>query len=426
MPSAGRIGNFWYRVESSLGTSAATWYSIRTEETPTFPTNDRVYVANSRAGYQNPYTTDKPVSVDMMREGEISFSTRVRRSESDIPTCIRMLESGGLTSSSTSNGTVSASGTDTLTTSGDIGDAGSVVGIECADGLTRPALIISGTASPYTLAAATPSAHENGGEVTQMYTVGARTAYSNPYLVESGTSGNTLQFRYISSAPYDDTPRNLYYVHTGCAMASISPIEIGAPGTIPVFDMTFHGFPSQAPSASSSPPSDSFSDSAPFGVVRPSMEFQYGTASASALSSSLYNIESISIDMGVSTIPVKTNGSGATVGGVSAYISVPAAPKITITTAWDGLAAFEKGWFSNIDTNESKYMHIIQPTSNPGTDPCWGFFMPNAHIDAEGEPTIDHSGDIVKASVTFTGSRANYGDEDIDSALEAPIYFAIG
>lgn len=425
MPSAGRIGNFWYRVESSLGTSAATWYSIRTEETPTFPTNDRVYVANSRAGYQNPYTTDKPVSVDMMREGEISFSTRVRRSESDIPTCIRMLESGGLTSSSTSNGTVSASGTDTLTTSGDIGDAGSVVGIECTDGLTRPALIISGTASPYTLAAATPSAHENGGEVTQMYTAGAKTDYSSPYLVESGTSGNTLQFRYVSSAPHPAS-QSMYHVFTGCALASVSPIEIGAPGTFPLFNMTFHGFPDASPAATGSSIADNFGDTAPFGVVKPTVEFQYGTASTSALSSSLYNIESISIDLGVTTVPVMTNGSGSTIGGASAYVSVPAAPKITITTAWDGLAAFERGWFSGLDTNESKYMHIIQPTSNPGTDPCWGFFMPNAHIDAEGEPTIDHSGDIVKASVTFTGSRANYGDEDIDSALEAPIYFAIG
>lgn len=427
MPSAGRIGNFWYRIESSLGTSADTWYAVRTEDVPSFPTCDRVYVANSRSGYQNPYTIDKPVSVDMTREGEISFATRIRRmSGVDAPSCIQLLESGGLTKSLTTDGTISAAGTDTLTTSGDIGDAGSVIGIECADGLTRPALIISGTSSPYDLAAATPSAHENGGDVTGMWTIGAKTSYSGPYEVRPNYSGRTVQFRYISSAPHNDTPQNLYYLYTGCALASISPIEIGAPGTIPTLDMTFHGFPSQAPSASSSAPADSFSDSAPFGVVHPNIEFQYGTASTSAIASSLYNIESISIDLGVSTIPVKTNGSGSTVGGVSAYVSVPAAPKITITTAWDGLAAFEKGWFSNIDTNESKYLHVIQPTSNPGTDPCWGFFMPNAHIDAEGEPTIDHSGDIVKASVTFTGSRANYGDEDIDSALEAPIYFAIG
>lgn len=425
MPSAGRVGNFGYRIESALGTSSGGWYSIRTEDVPSFPTNDRVYVANSRSGYQNPYTVDKPVSVDMAREGEISFSTRIRRSELEPPVCVRMLESGGWTSSSTSNGTISAAGTDTLTSSSDIGDAGSVVGIECTDGLTRPALISSGTASPYTLAAATPT-HNNGGEITGMFTVGAKTSYSNPYLVKAAVSGRSLQFRYISSAPHNDTPQNLYNVFTGCALASVAPIEIGAPGTFPLFDMTFHGFPDVATAATGSALADSFSDTAPFGVVTPSIEFQYGAASGSSLAAALYNIETVSIDLGITTVPVWTNGSGSTVGGVSAYISVPAPPKITITTAWDGLAAFERGWFSNLDTNESKYLHIVQPTSNPGTSPCWGFFMPNAHIDAEGEPTVDYSGDIVKASVTFTGSRANYGDEDIDSALEAPIYFAVG
>jgi len=425
------IGNFWYRGESALGTGTGSWYCVRSDEPPDVPTSTRKLAANTVAGHRNPFTVEKPVAYEIGKDGEIKFAQRIRRATSDgeEPSIMDFLRSAGWSVQTSTGATVEDGGSSTTTsivqtadiTNGTAGEAVIIIDTQVTPNLYRPILASSISSNTLTLSAALPNSPSSMATIEQMSTAcpTSATTYQVP-------TDKTLQFRLNTWGEDDDALGDLSYIYSGCVLSTIDEFEIGPVGSIPTLSMSFHCC--DVSKTANDIAADSFQDSAPFSVIDNNFEFMFATASSSgAIARVAKAVTSVKFNFGITVNRVMGNGGDSDVNGTQGYILIQQPPTCTVTAVWQDDGNFEDDWFTQLEgSNESKYIHAIQPTASLDS-PAWGIWIPNAHLMPDSEPTIDwKSGDIVQATATFVGSTAGYNSEtDIDEYGSSPIYFAV-
>jgi len=416
----GGIGNFAYKIESALGTSAGSWANIRPEEVPTFPTDGKKLIDNSAVGFRNPHTVEKQVHIDLSRESAINWSQRIRRATASGagPSATAFFEAGGWAAQTTSGATECAADTTAslIKQDSNVTAIGQCILVERSEDVYVPALVADLSSDDATLAMALSAVPAENNAVEQMTTVTPTTA-----TVYQVPTDKTLQFKTNSWAKDDDANGDFSYLFTGCGTASVGDIVFGLPGTFPILDFTLH-----AASIARTPDdiaADSFTDSAPFMVVNGDLEFAFAAASSSgAIANTTFSVESVTISPGLTTQRILGAGSGDGVNDVQGYMLMPTAPIITVTTQWQNTIG-DTILDELEDDNSSKYIHIVQPSRSLAA-PAFGAFMPNCHIQTD-SVSVDHQGDMTRFTATFVGSTAGFDSEtNITEYGASPIYLA--
>ena len=424
----GGVGNFWFDAETALGTAAGAPKGIRPEATPEMPTSPRKLIANSNAGHRHPLNTEaKPIAVEVFRENALKFSTRIRRASADgattYPSIGYFLESGGWTRGSSTDTTIDDVAPDPgeFDLAADTVVAGQAILVELPSGAHVPCLVAhyaSPEVTPGVELSATPA---NGAAVTAMhtYTPATSTTYQVP-------TNKTLTFIY-NSLGYYTAGMDASYTFNGCSLTEIGALEIGAVGTAPTMAFGFHVGKVVGPQ-SDAIGADSFHDSAPFAVVTDDMEFAIVDADYTGGISLLTKcIKSATVNFGLATTPIGCVGGGS-FAGLQGYMLVQTPPTITIDGFFTGDTTISKEVFDElVGSNTSKHVHLIQPTRDVDS-PAWGVWLPNCHLQADAEPTIQFEGDdnTIRFQATFEADLAGFDSlSDIDEVEASPIFFAI-
>jgi hypothetical protein len=424
----GGVGNFAVQIETSLGIGAAAYRGIYLDEIPTMPTNSRVLVENATKGFRHPLTRIKPEPVETSRESSLRFKQRIRRALADDsqPNIATFLESAGWKVDVGNATTTTAGGGDQTTQLITVASAasmavGEAILAEVDEGLFKPVLIgaLAGAAITPSIALSSACGASEIVEVMHTMTPTTLTGYQVP-------SNKTLTFRYNSLGYFNDAIGDLAGVFAGCALADIGELEIGGIGTFPTLDMGFHV--GDVSVEENDIAADIHYDSSHFAVINSDCELAFATYNAGTPIAALVAkcVRGVKINFGVKTIPIPCVGGGG-LNGIQGYLLVQEAPTVTFDALFRGDATFDKSFFTELEgDNTSKYFHFIQPTRDL-THPAFGIWMPNIHLKAGSEPTIDFSGDMISCSATFESSLSNWGgaSTDIDELAASPIYFAI-
>ena len=410
-PSKGFV--WGYAVESALGTPG-TYYEIRPNDVPVFPTSTRQLIANPNMGHAHAYNqSDKPIPIEQYQEGAGTFAQYIRRASANNAEApiAKIFESAGCnvvtsTGSDTVTGYTSTTDWDLTGTDAAHGQAGL---LELDSGLYYPVLVADFSTNTVTPAMALPSAASDGNAWQLMTTIWPRS--------RQVATDATLAFEHHSRATHT-SGEDLHYIYTGCALSALGDMTI-APFEPPSLEFTFHvGDIDQASEAISA---ESFVDGEKFAIINDNFRFEYATASAAgAIARGDGILLNATITWGFETAVIPGEGNG-TFNGCQGYMHRAAIPKVAITQT------FTKDYWTELEgSNTSKYIGLVQPTSSL-TTPAFGFWMPNAHIDPETPPTVDWaSNDFVTATVTYIADSAGYESATANSdAGEAPWYFAI-
>jgi hypothetical protein len=410
------------RVESSPGTSAASWQQIILHELATLDTATYELIAPPIGGHRHPLDITKPEKIQRCKENVLTFKMRPHRASTDGNQSIlaTLFQAAGwavqtASVATTLTGTPSAT---SMELTADVGAVGMALLIERSSGVYVPVLAADYGSSMVTASMGLSAAPSNGAVVEVMHTMSpvSSTGYQVP-------SDATLQFRMNTGDQYDDALGDMAHFLTNCGVASIGGFSVGKIGDYPVFEIKIHGCPSDMTADDIA--ADAYQDSSRFPVNNNLMEAGWATASSSGgIANATVPVEKVDVDLGVDVMPVYCQGTGQ-VGGVQCYVLKPKSPTVTITTPWIDNSAFEEDWLTQLEgDNASKYFHVLQPTTDLDV-PALGVWMPNCHIQEGGEPKIEHAAEMSKITATFVGDLAGYNSETaVTEYGSAPIIFA--
>jgi len=407
-PSKGFV--WGYAVESALGTPG-TYYEIRPNDFPAFPTSTRQLIANPNMGHAHAYNqSDKPIAIEQYQEGAGTFAQNIRRASANnaaAPIAAIFESAGCNVTTSTGDQTITYSST----TAWDVSDAahGQCGLLELNSGVYYPVLVADYTTGTVTPSMAIPSVSSTGKAWQLMTTIWPRS--------RQVATDATLAFEHHSRATHT-SGEDLHYIYTGCALSAVGDMTIEPFGT-PALEFTFHvGDVDQANEAIAA---ESFVDGEKFAIINDDFRFEYANAdSAGGITRGDGILTSAVITWGFETAVIPGEGSG-TFNGAQGYMHRVAVPKVAITQT------FTKDYWTQLEgDNTSKYIGLVQPTRSLST-PAFGFWMPNAHIDPETPPTVDWAtNDFVTATVTYIADSAGYESATTNAdAGAAPWYFAI-
>jgi hypothetical protein len=409
-------------VETELGT-ASTYVCLRPEALPNFPPT-RTLFENHVAGHANPLKLEKPEALCILKENAFSVDLRIRRAAANggVPDLSKIFESAGW-KSVVSTGATKLTGTPTvseLIQASNVVTEASFVLVERSAGVHVPVFVnnlATATITPQVKMSAAPS---TDAAVNPMYTFSP--VSTTGFKI---ASNKTLNFILNTYGFYDDAFKDHAERLKGCALASIGEIVFGTSvGTIPTLNCTFHGVPVDR--AYDDMAADSFGDGAHFGMITPDCEFSIQAASAAgdiALVSRA--ILEARVNLGINVVPMYNNG-GTNVGGATGYMLMQVPPTVTVKCRFTGDAAFEKKWLTELEgSNTSACIQLLQPTRDID-HPAFAFIMPNAHMAAGQEPTVDVTAETIEATVSFTGDVPGVDSDVMESEIgAAPIYFGI-
>lgn len=430
----GGVGNVAVRVESSLGTSAASWQGIRCIDTVNISKTTEKLIANHVAGHRNPFTREKPEMVNVGMQDAFTIKSYIHRVSADggTPIMATFLKSGGLlesvgpTAVATSTGTPAAGSIVVDDATGLV--AGEVGLVELA-GVYWPTLVAAvaidtpevgkDTITPSIALSAAQDGSTDVVELCHGFTPVTSTGYQVP-------ATQTLQFRTNSLGYYNNAVADLSMLATGCALSKIGAIEFGPVGTAPTIEYIFHA--ASIALQEDDIAADSFTDSDEFVVINDDFQFAISdTNSGSGIATLITKaIKKVTFNPNFTIVPVMAQGSTTSVNGFQAYVMKPVAPTVTIDAHFDGDTDGTRRFFDELTgSNASTYIHAIQPTRNLD-HPAFGVWMPNCHLAPGSEPSIDFSENTVSCQATFEASTAGWGAAtDIDDVTSAPIVIGL-
>lgn len=413
---------FGYSVETALGTDSGSFSDIRyQQDSLTIPQHTRTLLPNPNVGHRHAMDkSDKPIPIQAFLDGSLSFSQFIRRSASanTNPPIASFLESAGWTIVRTTVSSVSSYSSVTEFDLGDTGDAyglpGNFILVRIADvtsdldNMYYPVLIAAKATDTVNPGMALPAATADNEPIEVMTTM-----YPVAQVVPST---KTLSFL-VNTRGTHTSGEDLAYELAGCSLKSLGEMTI-KPNEAPILAYTFHV--ATVDQLANAIADETFVDSQKYSVITHDCRVELGTSSDSgAISRSDAILMEATINVGFECIPRMAYGNG-TLAGIQGYIMKAMVPKITIT------ADFSKDYWDEVEgSNTSKYIGIVQPTSDLAT-PAFAVVMPKAHIDHESTLVLDRSGDTITATVTYIGSVADYNSETNNAeAGAAPIFFGI-
>ena len=426
-----RGGNGQVRVrgESALGTGTGSWKCARVDGFPNIPPSTQKLIAAGVGGHRNPLTVDKPVAVDVFAADAFTLKTRVHRASAAgaAPMMASYFKAAGWKHSAGPTATATSTGSPT-TTAIIVDDAtGIVAGEACLVELagvyypTLAAAVVDDTNDTITPSIAMSSAQDGSTDVVEhmdTFTPVTDTGYQVP-------TDATLQLTWNTLGYYDDAVADLSFLATGCAVASLSSIEIPQVGEPITMDWGFHA--GDITPQSDDIAADDFTDTSPFVVVNKDAQFAIAATNAGSGIGTLVtkNFSKLTYNPGISVVPMGGQG-GINVNGLQAYLLVQAPPTLTIDCYFDGDTAMSRMFLDELhDDNTSLYTHFIQPTRSLA-QPAFGIWMPNCHLMAGSEPTVELTGEMIHITATLVGDLANWGGSasDIDDQASASIVIA--
>jgi hypothetical protein len=378
-------------------------------------------------GHRNPLSQDKPVACEVAVPDAIALNSRVHRADTDgaDPIMATLFEAAGWTHSQGPTAQATSTGAPAVG-SIPVDDAtGLVDGEACLvelAGTYYPTLASDVTANTITPSIDLPSAQDGSTDVVELmhsFTPATATGYQVP-------TNKTLQLRLNTLGYYNNAVGDNSYLATACAVSNLAAIEIGPVGSPLMMNWTLHA--GDITVQEDDIAADSFQDSAPFCVVTEDARLAItDTNSGSAITPLVTkHFQKITFNPGCAVVPIP--GQGATnVGGWQGFQTVPTPPTVTIDCLFEGDTAMSRMFLDELaGSNASKYIHFIQPTSDPNT-PAFGIWMPNCHLLGGSEPTVELTGDMIHIVATFVGDLANWGGSatGIGDVAGAPIVIAV-
>lgn len=423
----GGNGQVWLRVESSLGTSAASWTQARVDGFPNIKPSSIRLVPPGVGGHRNPLSQDKPVAVDVAVPDALNIKSRVHRASTDgaSPIMATLFEAAGWTHSQGPTAKTTSTGAPAVGSIPVVSAAGLVDGEACLvelAGTYYPTLASDVTANTITPSIDLPSAQDGSTDVVELmhsFTPVTATGYQVP-------PAKTLQVRLNTLGYYNNAVADMSFLATGCAVSSLGAIEIGQVGSPIMMDWTLHC--GDITIQEDDIAADSFQDSSPFCCVSDIARFAIAPTNAGSAITPLVtkNFQKITFNPGCSTIPIPGQGS-TNVGGWQGFQTVPTSPTVTIDCLFNGDAAMSRLFLDELNSdNSSFYIHFIQPVTDPNS-PAFGIWMPNCHLLGGSEPTVELTGDMIHIVATLVGDLANWGGSatDIDDLASAPIVIGV-
>jgi hypothetical protein len=289
-----------------------------------------------------------------------------------------------------------------------IGAAGAV---ELNDGLYWPTLTAGYSTAPNAIvpSMALPSASLATNNYYPMYTM-------IPAMGAEVSTSATITFTESTRAPHT-TSEDWNFVHSGCALSTFGPFVI-EPGADILFPCTFHVC--KTDDAAGALAASSFRDLEKHTKFDENLEFGYANAdNTGAIASATLQFHRAEFTPGIANVGRTATGGGNICGDTSHYFGDYEPATIVIDVG------FKKVYMDDFQTEAQtfKYLHFIQPTDAPTTNPCMGLWLPKCSlVDAEyvkGERWVE-------AKLTYKASSATYGaDTSNDSRGNAPWYLAV-
>lgn len=411
-----------YEVESALGTNTDTWLDIRyNTDSLTIPSQTRTGIENPNMGHRHAFDkSDKPIFTEQHQPDALSFNNYIRRSASadTAPPTADFLASAGWNITTTTKTTVASYSS---TTAWDLGDSGAAYGIpgnailvkleDAASDLDEfyyPVLVAAKATDTVTPGMALPAATANAEPIEVMTTMLPQSRVVPP--------DKTLSFINNLRATHT-SGEDLAYEMMGMALSTMGELTI-EPNMPPELSFTFHVSRNDQKNVAIA--DESFVDGEKFAVITHDCRVELAdSADAGGIARTDVILISASVNWGFACTPRGGFGDG-TLTGIQGYKLDAQAPTITLTTD------FTKDYWDDIEgTNTSQYIGIVQPTSAL-TTPAFGIWMPKCHINWENSVSQEIADNMIRATVQYVGSVADYNSEtDNSDEGAAPIYFAI-
>jgi hypothetical protein len=418
----GQGRTFGFEEESAFCTNASSFSDIRwNTDSMTIPSMTRTGVPNPNVGQRHAFNrSDKPIFTEQHQPDVLAFNTMIRRAAAanTAPPIANFLASAGWNISTTTATTVASYSS---TTAWDLGDSGTQYGVPGNAILVKindsgndlhqfyyPVLVAAKATDTVTPGMALPAATANAEPIEVMTTMFPQSRVT--------PSTKTLSFLLNLRATHT-SGEDLAMEMLGCGLSTLGEITI-EPNMPPELPFTFHA--TRVDQKSVAIANESFVDSEKFSVVTHDIRVEIADSNDSGgitrTDAILYNA---TINFGFAGTPTGGFGLG-TKAGVQGYRLDAQTPVITLT------ADFNKDYWTEMEgSNTSKYLGIVQPT-NALTTPAWGIWMPKCHLNHESTLLLDTSENLVRATVQYIGSVADYNSEtDNTDEGAAPIYFAI-
>jgi hypothetical protein len=382
---------------------------------PEGPTATRVLAENNVVHY-HPGETDDPIEYEMFRESELTVTMDVRGGSDATtkPPLVQALESGGCdVSIATGDTTIDDPGGYTDTKSWTLADDYGAVGlahlVELNSGIYWPTLTATYPgASAVTPTFELPSAASDGNAVARIHTVAPR------YSEVSSTATLAIRHTHRGAQASNQTQ----YTWSGCALAELADMEIAYGQGLQVAPV-FHV--ADVAEGDASIATETFGDSAKkifFGGSGYKIALADASTSSIDESTNLINVESVTFNPGITTVPVVGDG-GDGVNGLQGYVTQYEPATVALTIRWN------KSYSDDVEagTFQDKYFHVIQGATTG--QPCFGLWVPNMHLSTFPEPVSD--GGYWKTTLTYTATIPGYNSETgLTDNGAAPWIMALG
>lgn len=422
--SGNGAGKLEFRVESTLGTSAAAWKGLRPEENPTVNTEVVSLIPVSHIGHQNPFETHeaKPVIAPLaVQPGAFGLKTAVYPpAAGNEPSIVTLMKSTGLdckaiASADVTAGTPAVDSIEFTAVTPTVGDA---VLVELLNGDYFPMLVADVTTKTATPSMDLPSApHAVGGALEVMHCFSPRTDTTF-----SVADGKSLQFQWHGHPLYDDTLGDLVVRRIAAALEGIGEISIPNFGEKFMFDLTFQGMQQTLPDDVDMD-SDNLVDIGIPLILNDKFNFGFAAADVSGgITAAAKYARDVKINLGVKVEPVPYHGGG-TIGGIQQYHLQFETATASFIAGFDSSAKAEIAK-AMVGPNVDTYLHFVQPSAS-ATTPSFGLWLPKCHLSKT--PDIMLFEKIVEYKCDYTASIAGYDNGVfIDDAGAAPWYMAFG
>ena len=397
-------------VESSLGTGSGSAVNIRVTEEPQGPRSTRELVEVPTVLY-HPGETDDPIANETYREGALTLNMDLRAGNTAAakPPYVKALESAGATSSVVTATTLDGyTSTTSWSLTADNADVGEAALLELDSGVHWPVV----------------PATDSSGDITPYFEIPSAASVSNAWSPIHSVTPRYSQVPTDQTLTIDHTVRAAHtsnqtlWRYSGCALSEAGEIAMAPQQKVTVSPVFHVGDVAQSDSAIAT---ETFGDSAPIFLGGSNFEVAFCDASTSSIAQSgnIANIESATISLGVTSLPVVGDGGANGLNGLQGYVSQYTPATVALTLLWD------KAYSDDIEneTFQDKYFHVKQ--GNTTGKPVFGFWAPNMHLSAPAEVTSE--GGYWKVNLTYTTTIPGYNSETgLTDNGAAPWILALG
>lgn len=408
----------WDFETGTLGTAAGSPFNIRTAGPITFPTTEKQTVDPEVRGFSHFGDQDNPIQFEGVRENAISVPLHLLASASEgtKPPVTIAFESAGC--KVTSFVDTVAAGTHSTTTTEVGSTPATAVGqafltYDSVGGVWWPSYCTAISSDVLKWMYALPNAQVNGDKLLNMYSI---TPQSEAVTIAQGLT-QYWQTRQPNSS------NQIRYDAAGTVCGAVGNLDLKL-YEVPSITPTFHV--ADLSKSDVALANESFRDTARRLVFGGGSTF-VGLADATGATGAIartneVKLMSASMSFGVTTVPIPGTGG---LNGIQGYVgqfnpkdavlTIEMLMPPTLSGGAGGITSdtFIADWESA--TPVDKAIQIVQGTSGTATepsDPCWGLFLPKAHLVAE--PVHEVSEAYHKVTVKYRTKPSGFSATDFE------------